>query len=169
MEYTFASISESRKLVGTVALFLLLTWETALPFFAFFRARHGARLLHAARNLLISGLNGALASLLFIGTWQTTAEWTARHKLGIFNLASLPAGLRAVGMILVFDAWTYGWHRANHRIPFLWRFHRMHHTDAEMDVTSANRFHPGEIAISSLLRIPLLMALGATLRELALY
>jgi sterol desaturase/sphingolipid hydroxylase (fatty acid hydroxylase superfamily) len=63
----------------------------------------------------------------------------------------------------------YWWHRLNHRIPFLWRFHRMHHSDPRMDVTTANRFHIGEIALSSILRLPVIALLGLQLWELALY
>ncbi|MFA6963083.1 MAG: sterol desaturase family protein, partial [Opitutaceae bacterium] len=59
--------------------------------------------------------------------------------------------------------------RLNHVWPFLWRFHRLHHADREMNVTTANRFHIGEIVLSSLLRVPLLALLGVRLEELALY
>ncbi len=61
------------------------------------------------------------------------------------------------------DLWTYGWHRANHVIPFLWRFHRTHHSDPLMDVSTAVRFHVGEVAISSLVRLPLILLIGLPL------
>ena len=63
----------------------------------------------------------------------------------------------------------YWWHRLNHRVAFFWRFHRTHHSDPRMDVTTANRFHFGEIFFSSLLRIPLIMLLGLHFSELVLY
>ena len=56
-----------------------------------------------------------------------------------------------------------------HKIPFLWRFHRVHHSDNKMDVTSANRFHFGEIIISSTLRIAVIFLTGASLFHLAIY
>ena len=71
--------------------------------------------------------------------------------------------------LLVLDAFTYFWHRANHRLPFLWRFHRVHHADAKMDVTTASRFHIGEIAMSSVLRMPLLFLTGIRLWELGIF
>lgn len=52
--------------------------------------------------------------------------------------------------VIVLDAFDYFWHRANHRIPFLWRFHKAHHSDNDLDVFTALRFHPGELLISSL-------------------
>ena len=51
--------------------------------------------------------------------------------------------------IIVVDLFDYFWHRANHRIPILWRFHKAHHADNDMDVFTALRFHPGELLISS--------------------
>jgi sterol desaturase/sphingolipid hydroxylase (fatty acid hydroxylase superfamily) len=63
----------------------------------------------------------------------------------------------------------YVWHRINHVIPFLWRFHRVYHNDATMDVTTASRFHTGEIAISSALRVGIVLLFGIYLWELVLY
>ena len=56
----------------------------------------------------------------------------------------------------------------NHRVPFLWRFHRTHHSDPKIDVTTASRFHLGEIFISSVLILPVIALLGLQLWELAL-
>jgi sterol desaturase/sphingolipid hydroxylase (fatty acid hydroxylase superfamily) len=63
----------------------------------------------------------------------------------------------------------YWWHRMNHRVPFLWRFHRVHHADARMDVSTALRFHPGEIVLSAALRLVVTAAIGAELWQMALY
>ena len=50
--------------------------------------------------------------------------------------------------LVVLDAFDYWWHRWNHRIPLLWRFHKAHHADNEIDVSTALRFHPGELLVS---------------------
>jgi sterol desaturase/sphingolipid hydroxylase (fatty acid hydroxylase superfamily) len=63
----------------------------------------------------------------------------------------------------------YVWHRANHRLALLWRFHRMHHSDPEMDVTTATRFHLGEHIGATVLRLALIPLLGLTVVELVLY
>jgi sterol desaturase/sphingolipid hydroxylase (fatty acid hydroxylase superfamily) len=63
----------------------------------------------------------------------------------------------------------YGWHRANHRLPVLWRFHQVHHTDTAMDVTTALRFHPGELTLSSLANPIIVLLLGIGLAEVTLY
>jgi sterol desaturase/sphingolipid hydroxylase (fatty acid hydroxylase superfamily) len=67
------------------------------------------------------------------------------------------------------DGWMYAWHRLNHGIPFLWRFHRVHHAERYLDVTSATRFHLGEIGLSALIRVPLIFLFGIRFSELVIY
>jgi sterol desaturase/sphingolipid hydroxylase (fatty acid hydroxylase superfamily) len=62
--------------------------------------------------------------------------------------------------LLLLDMWTYALHRAYHRVPTMWRLHGPHHFDQHLDVTSALRFHLGEIMLSSLLRLIPVLALG---------
>jgi sterol desaturase/sphingolipid hydroxylase (fatty acid hydroxylase superfamily) len=63
----------------------------------------------------------------------------------------------------------YFWHRANHAIPILWRFHRMHHSDRHMDVTTATRFHLGEHLGASMLRLGLIPLAGFEVWHLVVY
>lgn len=63
-----------------------------------------------------------------------------------------PPLLRIASDLILLDIYSYLWHRANHEVPFLWRFHRVHHFDAFLDVTSALRFHPGEVLFSVFIR-----------------
>jgi sterol desaturase/sphingolipid hydroxylase (fatty acid hydroxylase superfamily) len=152
-------------LVGLVVLLLL---ESAHPFFELFRERRD-RGRHLARNLVLGAANGLLVAVVFASLWVAAAAWAEARGWGLLRLADLPVWLHAVLAVLLLDAWTYAWHRMNHRVPFLWRFHRVHHSDAQMDVTTASRFHTGEIVLSSLLRVPLIVALGVTAWELVLY
>lgn len=64
--------------------------------------------------------------------------------------------------ILFMDLITYVWHRAYHQIPVMWRLHRMHHSDRDLDVTSANRFHVLEILLSTSYRLAWFLAWGPT-------
>ena len=165
-------LSDPATLKSTAAfagLLTLLLWESSAPFQDFFRCEQRARLLHGARNLAL-GLINAICSAAAVATlWAGTAAWTTRHGFGLLNWLDLQGAGRWVAMLLWFDVWMYWWHRANHRIGWLWRFHRVHHSDPCMDVTTAQRFHLGEIVLSSLLRVPVLAALGMTLPELAVY
>ena len=70
---------------------------------------------------------------------------------------------------ILFDVWMYVWHRINHRVPFFWAFHRMHHTDLSVDSTTAFRFHTGEIVLSSLMRLAVIPLIGINLNVLMLY
>ena len=149
-------------------LVVLLVLEGAHPFVELFRARR-ERGRHLVRNLALGALNAGLVAVVFAGLWVAAAEWAASRDVGLLRVAALPAWAHAALAVLLLDAWTYAWHRLNHRVPFLWRFHRVHHSDAQMDVTTASRFHTGEIVLSSLLRVPLIVALGVAAWELVLY
>ena len=152
-------------LVGLVGLLLL---EGAHPFFELFRERR-ERGRHLLRNLALGAANSLLVAFVFAGLWVAAAAWAEANGWGLLRVAALPLWLHAVLAVLALDAWTYAWHRMNHRVPFLWRFHRVHHSDAQMDVTTASRFHTGEIVMSSLLRVPIILALGITAWQLVLY
>lgn len=154
-------------------LVILMLWETAHPFFDYFRSAPKERGTHALRNLLLGGINAALVSVVFVGLWGVAAILARQHGIGLLHWLDaglgLPIWAHALGAVLLLDAWMYVWHRINHEIPFLWRFHRVHHNDPTMDVTTASRFHTGEIALSSALRIGIILLLGIHLWELVLY
>ena len=71
--------------------------------------------------------------------------------------------------ILLLEIWIYWWHRANHRLPFLWRFHQVHHLDAHLDSTSAIRFHSGEVVLSALARAGLIILLAIPFHHVLLF
>jgi len=149
--------------VGLLALFW--SWETLHPFRAF-PARRGK---HAARNLGLAVLNTVLLTVLLGGVTALVASRTERQGLGLLHALSLAPLARLLLALLLLDAWMYLWHRVNHAVPLLWRFHRMHHTDAAMDVTTATRFHLGELFLSGVLRLALIPVLGLTLEAILVY
>jgi sterol desaturase/sphingolipid hydroxylase (fatty acid hydroxylase superfamily) len=154
-----------RAALPVACLALLVTLETWLPFF---EGRAG-RVRHGGRNVAWGLLNAAVVFALFTGPLQRMSDWSADKPFGLLRWLGLSPVGAAVVAIVVFDGWMYAWHRANHRIPVLWRFHRMHHSDADLDATSAVRFHTGEIVISAILRLGVLALLGMTLPMLMLY
>ena len=159
--------AQARPWTALAVLIILLVWESITPFFAFSRGREKAR--HGLINVLFGVVNAVVVGALFAGLWWMTSAWAQAHSFGLFHWFMVPAPARWIGAMLVFDAWMYGWHRMNHRVPFLWRFHRVHHSDPQMDVTTANRFHLGEIIMSSLLRVPVIALIGLRVEELAVY
>jgi sterol desaturase/sphingolipid hydroxylase (fatty acid hydroxylase superfamily) len=78
----------------------------------------------------------------------------------------------ATGMIvdlLLLDFWIYLWHRANHAVPFLWRFHEVHHLDETLDATSALRFHFGEVVLSAVVRAIVIICLAVPLKTVLIF
>ena len=79
---------------------------------------------------------------------------------GLFNTIALPLWLEFLLAVLILDFAIWLQHLITHKVPLLWRLHRVHHADRDMDVTTAIRFHPVEIALSMLLKIGIVYALG---------
>jgi sterol desaturase/sphingolipid hydroxylase (fatty acid hydroxylase superfamily) len=71
--------------------------------------------------------------------------------------------------LLALDLWIFWWHRANHEVPFFWRFHRVHHLDGFLDATSAGRFHAGEVILSALARAPVVFLLAVPLAHVLVF
>jgi len=169
MENAPIDLQHIRTPIALGFLVLLLAWESIHPFFNFFRDKTGERTRHAVRNLALGVFNILLVSAGFVLTWKVVATWAWNHNFGLLNWFGLGFWPRLIATVILMDLWTYAWHWINHRIPFFWRFHRMHHSDNRMDVTTASRFHAGEIVLSSTLRLAIIPFIGLHLWELAVY
>lgn len=90
---------------------------------------------------ILMGLVPAICILQWIG-------FIDQNALGLLNQLDLAWGLEAALTVLVLDAWMYAWHRLNHKLPLLWRFHSFHHKDEKMNSTTAVRFHIVELIFS---------------------
>ena len=88
---------------------------------------------------------------------------------GLFNRLEFPFFLEVVLAILIFDFAIWAQHLITHKVPILWRLHRVHHADVDIDVTTAIRFHPVEIALSMLLKIGLVYVLGPAAIAIVLF
>jgi sterol desaturase/sphingolipid hydroxylase (fatty acid hydroxylase superfamily) len=152
-------------LVTACGLILLLTLESWLPA----AGNRRRRLRHASRNMTLWLLNALAVAALTAPSIANIARWAEGGRLGLLNQLSLPPPIATGAAILLFDGWLYLLHRANHKFGFLWRFHRVHHSDPEMDATTAIRFHTGEVLISAALRLAVIPLLGIALWQLLLY
>jgi sterol desaturase/sphingolipid hydroxylase (fatty acid hydroxylase superfamily) len=155
----------AKRAVPLLLLALFWCWETWRPFFG----EGERRWRHAARNLVIAVFNTVILGLAFGSITTIVADWTEQNQIGLLNSVVLDAPFAFILAFLLLDGWMYVWHRANHTIPILWRFHRMHHSDRHMDVTTATRFHLGEHAGAAVLRLGLIPLLGFDIWQLALY
>lgn len=121
-----------------------------------------ARKQRWATNLGLSVVNSLLLRLLVPIAGVAGAVWAADRGIGLFNLLALPTWLEIALFIMLFDLIIYGQHRLFHAVPFLWRLHRVHHTDEDYDLTTGNRFHPLSILLSALIKLMLIVTLGAS-------
>lgn len=89
------------------------------------------------------------------------AYWASQHEFGFLYFFSLPPWLHGILAFLLLDYLLYIWHWLNHKIPFLWRFHNVHHIDLDLGVSTAFRFHFGEMLFSAFFRVAGVLLIGA--------
>ena len=153
--------------VGVLAV--LWTAEAVVPFYSQFRKRLGERLRHDLRNLALGLLNKLLVIAAFSSLYGLVLTWADTQSFGLLRQVELPKWGGVLAAFLLLDLWTYCWHRLNHIVPFLWRFHRVHHSDPTMDTSTGVRFHTGEVVLSAVLRLGVITLLGATAWQVVLY
>ncbi|WP_372884358.1 sterol desaturase family protein [Shimia sp.] len=119
----------------------------------------------AALNTVTLRLMALALPLLAVGA----ALDASRLGWGLFNRVELWPWAETLLAILIFDLAIWAQHLVTHKVPLLWRLHRVHHTDRDFDVTTAIRFHPVEIALSMLLKIALVYALGPSALAVILF
>jgi len=111
-------------------------------------------------NLTIVALDTVVARLVLSLSPLVLASRMAAEGWGLFNLLHFSGVLAMVASLLLLDLLIYGQHRLFHQIPLLWRLHRMHHTDLDLDVSSGTRFHPIEIVLSLLIKLAAVALFG---------
>ena len=107
-----------------------------------------SRSTHTTRNLAIAGLAAVTVQLLEAPVVMPLARTVARRRWGLSHAIGGPPWLRGVFAVLLLDYTLYLWHIVVHRVPWLWRFHLVHHVDLDLDATTGLRFHAGELAAS---------------------
>lgn len=142
--------------VGGLALFLLL--ENLKPA----RAWAGPRWRRLAFHAGVATFNTVVVRLLAYVPFLLWTVYVEEEGWGISRWLGLTGWTEIIASIIVLDAFDYVWHRANHRIPFLWRFHKAHHSDVEMDASTSLRFHPGELLLSALAKAIWIVIWGPT-------
>jgi sterol desaturase/sphingolipid hydroxylase (fatty acid hydroxylase superfamily) len=155
MQSLQASLASSSTILS--AMLLLSLVEAASPLFA----RGAANRAHLAPNLALTLLTFAtyavLNAVLVAGlVWVDARDLGMLESLGIVGL---PAALISVAAL---DFATYWGHVAMHKVPVLWRFHRVHHADPTLDVTTTLRQHPGEGVLRFIFAAAVAIPLGAS-------
>lgn len=143
------------------ALFLaglvtFLSWELAAPD----HAPTAPRARRWSVNLALALINGVVVSTLCAACYAMAANNAMPWRFGVFERLALGRGVRLILEVLTLDLLVYFLHRLYHRRPFFWRFHQVHHTDLDLDVTSASRFHLGEVLASAIPKFAAVLLLG---------
>ncbi|RST86899.1 sterol desaturase family protein [Aquibium carbonis] len=111
-------------------------------------------------NLTMVVLSSVLVRILFPAAAVGTALWAEHQGYGLFRQAGMDPVLAGLLGFVILDLAVWLEHLASHKIPILWRIHRMHHADQGFDLTTALRFHPLEIVLSMLWKAAIVVALG---------
>lgn len=147
------------RLIAAVTVFAAMALaEAAMPR----RARSFSRRARWPANLVIAAINEIAVRILLPITAIGAALAAERRASGLLYRIPLPGGIALVIAVIALDLAIYLQHRVFHAVPLLWRIHRMHHADLDFDVSTGLRFHPLEIMISMLIKIGVVLAIGAS-------
>ncbi len=125
------------------------------------RPNSDAGLNRLARNLTLAIASAFVVQKIERPLTASVSRWVERNELGLVNSLGLPRVVRDVAAFLLLDYTLYRWHALNHHSRTLWRFHHVHHVDEQLDVTTAVRFHFGELALSIPVRLLQILVIGA--------
>ena len=146
-----------RLLMFGGVLAVMAFWEVLAPR----RIQSTGRSTRWPSNLGIVALDTILVRLLIPITAVGLALLVEARGIGLLNWLAVPGWLAVVIAVVVLDLAIYLQHVIFHHVPVLWRLHRMHHADVEIDVTTGLRFHPVEIILSMLIKLAVVAAIGA--------
>lgn len=136
---------------------LFAFWETYYPR----KKLTQNRMIRWFNNLGLIGLNNILANILMPIVAFQAAIIANENNVGLFHLIEVSYPIALFLSVLLLDLAIYIQHVVFHRFPLLWRLHRVHHADQDIDVTTAARFHPIEIILSLWIKITCIFLLGA--------
>ncbi len=139
---------------GGLVLFVLLGL-----LYPFIKNTHSLKdkIIRYGANLLTGASGALLTVVLFPGGLYLLAQRLEYSSWGFFNHIKLPYFFEILVTVIFLDLAIYAQHVLSHKIPYLWRFHKVHHGDPFFDTTTALRFHPGEIVISFLFKGSLIL------------
>jgi sterol desaturase/sphingolipid hydroxylase (fatty acid hydroxylase superfamily) len=120
-------------------------------------------------NLSLSLINSLAIKFFLPFSLVTIALFAKNKEIGLLNLLELPRLIEIFLILIVFDFFIYLQHVASHKYSYLWRLHKVHHIDLDLDASSGNRFHTLEILLSFLYKIVLIMLIGPSPESIILF
>lgn len=153
------------RILTAGAFFAIYLLERRRPL----RGRIEAPLPHDARNLAIAAAAGAAMNFLEKPVAARLAKYVEKENVGLLKIVRLPKFLETILAVALLDYTLYLWHVLTHKVPFLWRFHQVHHADLDLTASTAVRFHFGEISISVLFRAGQILLIGVSPNALQIW
>ena len=126
--------------IGLLVFFFTLEQLMKVPF------RFKKRGQHLFQNILFQ-ITLVVLNIFFIAFVVYSIEWLNNKQIGLLYLIELPFWVKLFISVACYDVTTYFIHRASHKVPLLWRLHRVHHSDTSMDSSTTFRFHPLELIL----------------------
>lgn len=142
-----------------IGAFGLLVWlERRRPL----RRAVEPKLTRESRNLAVAAVSAIVLQFTQRPLVERLTAIIERRRWGLLKLVRLPLWLEVALAVALMDYTLYLWHVLTHRLPFLWRFHVVHHVDLDLDASTALRFHFAELVLSIPFRAAQVLALGIT-------
>ncbi len=140
--------------LGTFALMAL--WEVLAPL----RMPGTSKAVRWPNHVMLAAMNIGLVRVLFPLAAVALAVYAGERGIGLFNIIPIPYLLAFVGSLLALDLAIYLFHLLFHAVPALWRVHRVHHADLDIDVSTGVRFHPIQMMLSVSIKSIVILLLG---------
>jgi sterol desaturase/sphingolipid hydroxylase (fatty acid hydroxylase superfamily) len=128
-------------LVGIIIV--MYTLETFIPYLA----KPVNKRQHDIHNFILSFISFMINGLLSVAVLYVVV-YTTDHHFGLLNMVQWPRTIEIIAAVLLMDFGSYCFHNLLHKVPFLWRFHRVHHSDLNLNTSSSLRFHPIDTMLS---------------------
>lgn len=165
MDFALRASTDAYTLTLLLSLGAMLIWESVAPF----RALTATRNARWRLNFLMMLVGVSALALLVPLSLAGVARWAQARGWGLFNQWALAGWAALASSMALMDLAKYWEHRAMHQLTWLWRIHRAHHWDPEMDVTTSVRFHPFELAFTLAADMLVVALIGAPPEAVLLY
>lgn len=149
--------------VGTFAV--LYVFERKRPL----RKQIEQKEINTIRNLVIASAAGLVINFLEKPVTDKLTEFVEKKNFGLLKILQLPKFLETTLAVVLLDYTLYIWHVLTHKLPFLWRFHQVHHADLDLTASTAIRFHFGEMTISVAFRAGQILLIGVSPKALQIW
>jgi len=164
MQTIVSTLEQAVPIIIVVFLTLFMSLELWIPFIAYSKYRKKQRWHNVGNLVVLFALNAALSGIVSYCLTQAT-----NNQFGLLYQLHLPSAFSLVLGVLLSDLNGYMAHRLYHKVPLFWRFHRVHHSDVELDASSALRMHPFEFIFQAATQATVLPLLGVSNTSFVIY